>query len=369
MLLDYKLFCEDEGLDYLDFSAGRPGSRPSYRYFQDLLSKDAVSRKNLNKRTLVVYDFYKFITEIPGFNIDITLVESAREAFIRFSNGYSKKVEIRSQTVRVNNQAKEVPLGYVRDDGEDLRPLTNEQCDEFIDVLSRKFSVDERLIHSITLNTGARKQSVFTMRVKHLKLLNEANLTSDGSYRLKAGPRTGIDTKFGKSQTLYFPRDLADQLKVYANSKLAKERRSLFSLKHGDILNEDDMYLFISTHGNCHYMAKNDPRYRQVKSRPKGEHTNYLKQKLLKFVSSDFPKDFTFHWLRATYALMYHEYLVSLVADGKLKLGNEITRVQQRLHHTKRETTENYLKLFTNINEKMAAQEAYEERLFEGITF
>jgi len=367
LLFDYKLFCEDEGLDYLDFSAARPPGRPSYRYFNHLKDVEGISGKGLNTRTQVVYEFYQFLSSLPGFSVDIERVEKTKEAFIKFSNGHAKTVTLRSQTVRASSLPTEVPIGYVRDDGDDLRPLTNEQRDHTVDVLGKEFSVDERLVHLIALNTGARKQTIYTLRMKHVSMFSDENRAPDGAYMLRAGPGTGIDTKNKKAQTLYFPEKLVAQLRIYADSKLARERRELFCKEHGDILSDGDMYLFLSKFGNCFYMARNDPRYRKLKTRPQGEHTHYLKTKLFKHVSPDFPKDFTFHWLRATYAYSYYQYLAPLVAEGKLKPGDEIRRIQLRLHHSDRKITEHYLKLFTGFDEKKIAQENYEDRLFEGV--
>ena len=78
----------------------------------------------------------------------------------------------------------------------------------------------------------------------------------------------------------------------------------------------------------------------------------------------DFPNDFTFHWLRATFAYKYYQYLMSLVEKGIIKNDEVIARVQARMHHSKRETTENYLKLFLNINDRIKIQEMYENQLF-----
>jgi hypothetical protein len=385
-LLDFKLFCENKGMDYLDFSSARPAARPSYRYFNHLVhERDDVSPKSLNKRTKVLYDFYKFLSTLHGYDIDIIRVETTEEAFIQLTPEFGKTVEMRSQTVNASTQPTEVPQGYVRDGGEDLRPLSNEQREELIEILTTKFSVAERLMHSIALSTGARKQSIFTMRMKHVRFLTETKLddhnnlvrtapkSNDGTYQLKAGPGTGIDTKFDKPQTLHFTQDVIDKIATYANSKAAKDRRELFKVNHSDILSDDDMYLFISSRGNCHYIAKNDPRYRQLKTRPKGEYTDYLKNKLLKYTSPNFPKDFTFHWLRATYAFMYYQELAPLVSyekeieKGQMRPGDEIKKIQQRMHHRDRETTEHYLKLFLNIDDKMLAQDGYEDRLFRGI--
>ena len=378
-LLDFKMFCDKRNIDYLDFSAVRPSARPSYKYFQYLMYETTVSARNLNERTFVVFEFYKFLSTLPGYSIDIERVEKTHSAFIKLSDTHYKQVEVRSQTVNASGVSNPVPLGYVRDEGEDLRPLSNPQRDELIHILSEHFNVDERLIHFIALDTGARKQSIFTLRLKHISMLTHEAVTENGeavrtaakgeggTYILKAGPGTGIDTKFDKPQKLYFPEALIQQLKIYSESKAVKERRKLFREKHGDILSEDDMYLFISTKGNCHYMAKDDPRYRKVKTRPKGEHTDYFKKKLLKYASDKFPVDFTFHWTRATFAFTYYQYLQPMVEKKLIKPGDEIRRIQIRLHHSKRSITEHYLKLFINFDEVLFAQEKYEEHLFNGV--
>ncbi|GKW51770.1 integrase [Pseudoalteromonas sp. NCCP-2140] len=395
MLLDYKIYCDVEGINYLDFSAKRPGNRPTYRYFKYLIESNLASGKNKNKRTGVIYSFYKFLTNLPGFSIDIKAVDKTREAFIIFENGFKKKVTIRSQTVNVSNEKKPVPVGFVRDEGEDLRPLTNRERDDLIEALNGGgFSVDERLIYLIALNTGCRKQSIFTLRMKHVKQLRESldiaasiksydsitielrdRLAVDGTLILHASPSTGIDTKFQKVNKLHFPKDLAKQIITYAYSKEAEKRRNLFKKKYKDILDDDDIYLFLSQNGNCHYMARNDPRYRKVKTRPKGEHTDYLKTKLFKHTSESFPKDFTFHWLRATFAFyLYQHFIRYVVYDRKIKLkpgqmrpGDEIRKIQVRLHHKNREITENYLKLFVEFDDKIDAQERYEAMLFDGL--
>ncbi|WP_162976310.1 site-specific integrase, partial [Pseudomonas aeruginosa] len=82
--------------------------------------------------------------------------------------------------------------------------------------------------------------------------------------------------------------------------------------------------------------------------------------------SSQFPKDFTYHWLRATFAYQLYQRLQPLVQEGVLKLGEDIDFIQKRMHHESRETTENYLKLFNMTHEKVIAQEVWEKKLFNG---
>ena len=369
MLLEFKLYCEDNSIDMFDFS-GRKPQRPTYRYFFHLLDeykRGVLQRSALNKKTKIVYDFYKHLSMQYRSELDIERVDTVTSVtlFLKNSHGhtYSVQKEKRCQTVPECRQAKPTPIGFVREYGEDLRPLHEGELAKLIDVLeSDVFAVDERLMHYIALHTGARKQSILTMRMKHLKAFTADNILSDNTYRIHAGPGTGIDTKFNKKQTLYFPRELAENIVVYARSKKASDRRNKFTLKHGKLIDDDDMYVFLSPEGEPHYMAKDDPRYKTTKSRQQGRNTYYMKNKLLKYADMGFPRDFTFHWLRSTFALHYYRLLQPLVAKGCATDGDIISLVQKRLHHADRKTTEHYLKLFDCVSDRLTAQQIYEER-------
>ncbi|WP_348708604.1 site-specific integrase [uncultured Pseudoalteromonas sp.] len=384
-LLDYKIFCESEGLDYLDFSGRRPANRPTYKYYHFLWKNGQIGAENINQRTGVVYSFYKWLSKQLGYDIDMERVDTVKSFKLLISTGtgsYMKELEKRSQTLSTSSDPKPVAMGYVRDEGEDLRPLTKAQSSLLIDtirptlsedgvVTDSPFDVDEQLMCLFALTTGARKQSILTLRAKHLKQFTEKDLRNDGTYELRAGPGTGIDTKFNTRQRLYIPKNLLDELRIYFGSPLAAKRRKKFEMdymnKYPDLLpiSEDDMYVFLSEQGHCFYMAKDDPRYVRAKSPPIGQRTTSLKNKLLKFLPDSFPRDFTFHWLRATFALEYYNWLVPLVTKGKMTPSEQFDLVRRRLHHKNRETTENYLKLFADISDAKSAQELYESRLFD----
>ena len=372
MLLDYKIFCEKRKIDLMKF-IGRKPKRPTYIYFFDLLKKvndDELTRANLNKKTKVVYDFYEFLSSQPCSGIDLRKVDTVKSVTKFFQNSYghsySKKIEKRGQSLAVSNSASPVPVGFVRESGEDLRPLLKPELDELLSVLNTKeFSVDERLMHFTALQTGARKQTILTLRMKHLKLFTEENLLNDRTYKVHAGPGTGIDTKFDKPQVLYFPEQLAKQLLIYSKCKKAQQRRGKFIAKNGSVLSDDDMYLFLSPQGEPHYMARSDPRYKITKSKPQGRNTYYMKLKWKKLADGNYPSDFTFHWLRATYAYYYYRSLQPLVARGIVKGRDIISMVQKRLHHENREVTESYLKLFDMVvDDRVAAQSIYEQEVF-----
>lgn len=372
-LLDYLLFCEDNNLDWLDFSGARPSFRPTYKYFYHLISKGDRSNQVINQYTAAVYHFYSYVSKF-WHDLDIKRVDTTKQVEFAVRTGAGVKLikaEKRSQTKRVAPESS-IPLGFVREDGEDLRPLCNRELGTFIGTIGheKEWSVVERMILLISLMTGARKQTVLTIRLKHLRKFTDDRLLPEGSYKLHAGPRTGIDTKYDKPQDLYFPKQLAEDLITLANSSMMKKRRAKLRAKlegDGFSISEDDMYLFLSDQGNCYYMAKDDPRYPVVLSPQTGQVTDTLKKKLLKkLAGKTFPEDFTYHWLRATFAFQLYQRLQVLVEKNKIRQGEVIGFIQKRMHHESRETTENYLKLFEMTQEKVIAQEAWEGKLFNG---
>lgn len=373
-LLDYLIFTEENNINWLDFSGKRITQRPTYRYHVHLMGMESRGPEVANQYTGVVYQFYKFVSRC-WHPIDIKRVDTVKQISLFVENAYGHTrqltVEQRSQTQRYNRQ-KIVPTGFVDDEGECLRPLTNAELASVVGAVnSSGWDAQERLIVLFALMTGARKQTVLTLRVRHVTKMMDGKIEPEGTYILKAGPGTGIDTKNGKPQTLHVPKDLAEDLLTYVKSSYAKRRRDRFLQNYAvnypemEAIADGDEYVFLSEQANCYYMAISDPRYSFVKTRPMGAVADTLKKKLMRSVSSGFPKDFTYHWLRATFAYQLYQLLIPKLEDRTLLPGEEISIIQERLHHARRETTENYLKLFTMIPEKLKAQESYEEALFK----
>ena len=375
-LLRYKLFTEENDIDWLDFTKRRPSQRPTYRYFYHLAEIEGLKPAVVNQYTSTVYNFYKHITEHwPDYGIDLERVDSVKtvRVYYQHSTGSgSKDVEVRSQTKSVPPRGND-PIGFVRDDGELLRPLTLDQFAELKSIInSDDWSPIERLIVLFAVMTGARKQTVLTIRLKHVRAMLKNGPERDGTYKLFAGPGTVINTKNSKHQTLYIPSQLVKELAIYADCKRAQELRSKFKEEyrtaHPDLpeINNEDLYLFISNQGNCYYMGKDDPRYPIVKSKPVGQVVENLKRKILRSASEDFPKDFYYHWLRATYAYLLWKALQVFVDSGELRPTAVMGFIQNRLHHTNPETTENYLKLFNNVHILYDTQGAFEDILLGG---
>lgn len=370
-LLDYKLFCEANNIDWLDFSGKRMISRPTCRYFLHLTNERGLSPAVVNQYTAIIYRFYEHVSKY-WHPIDMERVDKTERINLYYSGVNSigsKSVLKRSQTKRVPRKGN-LSIGYVSDEGDKLRPLTLDQYEELKEMVgSDSWHQFERLIIFSSVWTGARKQSVLTIRYRHVEELANSSSKIGGFCKLRVGPGTGIDTKNGKSQILYFPRQLVDELWVYANCEEAQARRRKFRMRYKaeypDLpeIESKSVYLFLSDQGNCYFMAKDDPRYPVIKTKPEGQVVQNLKRKILRNCSEGFPRDFYFHWLRATYAYLLWLSLEKHVDNKTISYGTAIKVIQARLHHENRETTENYLKLFENMDVRLQAQEVFEDFL------
>ena len=183
-LLDYLLFCEDRNLNWLDFSGARPPLRPTYKYFYHLINEGTRSNQVINQYTGVIYHFYKYVSEYWHV-LDMKRVDTIKQ--VRFIVQGSKGVKVvdaekRSQTRRTP-PVSSVRLGFVREGGEDLRPLSNLELGAFLSAIrnEKEWSAVERLILMTSLMTGARKQTVLTMRLKNLKGFTEDKLEREGA--------------------------------------------------------------------------------------------------------------------------------------------------------------------------------------------
>lgn len=380
-LMQYKVFTESEGFDYLDFRGRRLSQRPTAKYYAYLKDNLGYKPRVLNMHTKAVYEFLKYISKYwPKHKLDETRIDDVKTVsmwYMTASGHYAKTSYEQRLLSDKTGPTSTPPLQTVRDEGEDLRPLSLEQFKDLRIALERnKWSTSERLIIESGYKVGARKQSILTIRLGDVKAWYESHVGNTGTIEVKAGPGTNINTKQEKQLTLYFPKELVNALYTYAMCDEAKERRRKFkeSFKsthpHLNMINEDNIYLFLSDQGNCYYMAKDDPRYKYVKSTPKGQMSNNLQSKIQRLTPKTFPCDFTFHWLRATFGYLLYvaikQKVKQLEDNDELKGivitdSDIITIIQTRMGHSNRSVTENYLKLFENVDVRIKVQELFED--------
>jgi len=379
ILLEYRVFCDKQNYknvvgeikksSIFDFSSLRITSRPTYRYFLYLRDEKVISRKQINMRTKVIYDFYNYLVTILGFPIEMERVSKTTIGYFKYESstgfGYNSFLK-RDQAIYNSSSINPVPKGFVRDNGEDIRPLNNNELKCMLTMLmSNDFDILIKLAIDIALSTGARKQTIFTLRKKHVDYMHSQIDDNNTIVRLKVGPGTGIDTKNSKHHVLFVPTSLVKALKTYISSTRYKIRVKLYYDIGGGVENGEE-YIFLSRNGSPLYMAKDDKNYRYSKTKPTGTITKKWTDKIVLRSNGTIPSSFSFHWLRATFAKEMFKYLVenNESREKKLSDGDIITSIQSRMNHSNRTTTENYLKLFTDKDVNSNVQSLYESYLF-----
>jgi integrase len=211
----------------------------------------------------------------------------------------------------------------------------------------------------IALTTGARIQTVFTLRQKHFEKILHPDETE---VKIKIGLGTDCDTKFNKIHTLIVPAWVYNKVKVYLNSPRYKTRLDV--AKH-IFEGESKQYVFLTNRGIPFYSSKFDPYRDQYKEPPSG---NTVRQFIFRSIKKEFNKqglktDFSFHDLRATYGMNLLDKLMILVDKGELKLSHALIHIKERMGHNSLSTTEKYLNFREKHKIKEQAQDAYERQL------
>lgn len=272
---------------------------------------------------------------------------------------YIKQVETSNLTIKAPR--RETVIGAIKDGG-DLRPLTEEEQAIVLAELEHYGNRAFQLMCFVALFTGARIQTVCTLRIKHLKDILKSKPIG-GEFLLKVGPGTDIDTKNNVNYRLHFPLKVASIVYEYIASEEHAQRRAK-SFYGGS----DENYVFLSRSGSPYFTSKREIKDRQEGSfsqriSPKDRVTftiqkgyavrNYI-QRLTRDIRCKNPdfNHFRFHDLRATFGMNF-------VRDAD-KAGNRDVReyLRSRMGHKNFQTTQLYLN-YDETNEAVQSVTVY----------
>lgn len=247
-------------------------------------------------------------------------------------------------------------------DGGNLRPLTEDEQQIILDQLKRGKNRTFQLMCLLALYTGARIQTVGTLRVKDIyKLLKSPSKNCE--VILLIGDSTGVDTKNQRNYRLHIPIELVHMLGDYIESAECIKRRSL------SFYGEDEAnYVFLASNGSPFYTSTSEIKDRQkgmfskrVSARDRVSFTiqtgnavrNHL-NRLIRDIKVYHPNfnAFSFHDLRATYGM---NFVKDADASGAGDIREEL---KHRMGHSNFETTQRYLKYDEN-NEMIQKASAY----------
>ena len=269
-------------------------------------------------------------------------------------------------TIRVAKS--EVALDDTIQDGGKLRPLSQQEQQWLLEALKSIGNLEMTLISLFMIATGARVQTVCTLRARHftrpLSPFVPATSGSGTIYNQRCGPGTGIDTKGDVNKVLQIPKPVYLALRAYALSDRAKRRR----LAGGN--DPGDQYLFVTQQGNPYYTAKDeslefDPDLSSRNTQEGGTIRKFFTQQVIPYIRKHHQSTFHMrpHDLRATFGMNHTDIQMAFVKTGKTTLTKARNIVRQLMWHQSGETTDLYLDYRERIEQVHAAINDYGEQI------
>jgi len=368
-LANFRQWLFDEGVDFLNVPK-RQRARPTYRYcgyLHDEVRMARIKPSTAKRRICSVQGFYRWL-QMDGKEFDFPLwQENAGSLYFKDKRGFGHHKSITSTDLSRSFRIPPVRMEYSEyiEDGGKLRPLPKEEQIALVESLRRIGNIEMFLSFMFALMTGARLQTVFTLRRTHFSSwLPEG----ERQYRLKVGAGTLINTKNGKRMTLFVPAWLYRRIQVYMNCERcqARVRRSPHVYESDDL-----QYVFLTRSGKPYYMADNDPFSFLYRSPPRGNSiTQFIRQQLKPdLLAHGHSFEIRFHDLRATFGmnLLVNKLPLEAVGSGASMNNPEMLHllmyVRERMGHSQLSTTELYLKYRQRYKLALGVQDEYEAHL------
>lgn len=363
-LAAFKRFLEDEDIDFREFPR-RTLARPTYRYRGDLrlrIRAGQMAPTTARRRMTSVIGFYRWLIE-EGLIKPENPPWQDGDTYFKFtdSKGFTRTKLVKTTDVAIRVSRQTDPYDETIDDGGKLRPLTEQEQVWLIEALAELGNTEMMLIHFIALFTGARIQTILTLRVHHVLSDFAADVTE---ILIPVGQGTAIDTKNDKRLTLIFPRWLFEKLKVYALSERARKRRE----KAGD--DSGSQYLFLSNRGVSMYRSRVDrlefDEAQSIRHEKQGQAVRqFISERVIPLVRKKNGVKFRYrlHDLRASYGMNLTDQQLMLVQEGKTTLHQAREFVKVRLGHESAATTDRYLNYRQHLRFTAKVQSEYEDHL------
>lgn len=371
-LVAYQKFIEEDEVDWRYFPAQKL-ARPTYRYsshLKRLIRNGTVAASSAKRRLSSVLAFYSWMTS-EGILVPLFPPWKESDVFLNLTDahgiGYSMQVTSTDISIKVPQQND--PYDGRIEDGGKLRPLPLIEQQWVLEALCNQDNTEMSLIHLLALLTGARIQTVLTIKVLHIHKLMQTLTNADESIEIRCpiGMGTGIDNKRGKRMSLHIPSWLCSALFTYANSERARIRRRL--AKNGDI---QDQYLFLSKYGTPFYSSKadNDQFDPTSDSRYpiKGQSVRkFMSEVVIPYIRSKYDGSFhyQFHDLRATFGMNLTDSQLILVEQKKRTLHQVREYVKVRMGHESAATTDKYLQFRGNLTHILDVIDGHDKFLKE----
>ena len=390
-LQDFKRFCEmmkekefdepeERRFHYL--KAPIKSRRPNVLYGRYLTKNKA---KQWGEKMKKVSAFYKYLIDVRKIRFGVDMLETIKRNMLIPTRGGSvfiKEVEINRVDREAKNQDQD--FDFIKDGGK-MRPMSMKEQEVFEDALLHCKNDELVLGVMVAITSMARKQTVYTLRIKHFignlpvsydrytferwKDENLRMIDNDEEKAIYVGDGTGADTKNGKRFRIFIEGWLYKAVIEYIVSERARTRRDGALSQNSDL----DQYVFLSREHNPFYHAKDDINLTVWKeSGKKPNKGNGIDQAMKRFRDEDLAFACTrhqsrqfpvrFHDLRATGSMRYLDRNEKLVDGVNIKWGSILRKLAKLLAHESTTTTQRYLDFKLMYQEKIPRyQLAYEK--------
>lgn len=359
-LRDFKYFCLEEDIDYTKATSKLRSPTRRYRsYLQHRYETKLISANTLKRRMSNITSFYKWLMEIEGIKFKFLLWEEKEISFsYKDHQGLPHTTHVVQKDVAALKEAKNNDLydGMIQDGGK-LRPLSIIEQQAVFKVLHDLKNTEMTLAFLIAVTTGARIQTVFTLRCHHFELVLSETETA---IIIPIGNGTNCDSKYGKRYQLYIPSWVYKKVQIYIQSERYKRRQnsSAHLFEH-----PGDNYIFLTKSKKPYYIAQNDPVGKILRTPIDGGAVRvFIKNTLipaLKVNGHNFILQF--HDLRATFGMNLVSFYEPQINNGTCKYLEVLDLVSKRMGHSSKETTEGYLKYKNRNKLTIKAQDGWED--------
>lgn len=382
-LISYERFLHSSGLDALSFPTSI-FQRPTYKYRAWLIQQvqeGKLAAGSASRKINAVVNFYSGLATYNLIPEDVfEKTHTPKAVLIRSltETGFIKKLSVKTSDLAIKVPESPSFPNTIQDGGE-LSPLLPDEQKILNSFLEKETDQCLKLFFQVALATGARIQTVGTLTIEAIK---KAPLLA-GSYRVKVGQGSDVDTKYSKPFYLNFPSFLRESLLIYAESPFAKKRRA--SSFYGET---DKNYLFLTNRGTPYYTSLRELRDRAAKGafrvvdkkslssiavKDGSAIRMYIKETLIPKIREVEPgfRAFSFHDLRATFGMNY----LTAVMSFREKYNKEhphkaldilwvLNEVKEAMAHSSIATTEKYLNFSKATKFFDEISDIYEEEIF-----
>lgn len=208
----FKRYIEVEGLSFDCFPESKL-ERVTYRYRFHLICK-------INGGELSPSTGRRLMSSVIGlyqWSMEHGIIEPenspwvTRDRLVMFTDLVGIERSKKIQTTDLSIKVPEVFDFETISDGGRLKPLSESEQYSLLVGLSKLNNSEMILTHCIALFTGARLQTVLTLRVKNFQ---RDTYDMHRMYQIPVGSGTGVDTKKGKRYTLIVPGWLMEALYI-----------------------------------------------------------------------------------------------------------------------------------------------------------